>query len=194
MNYESANFASTFKSTKRKHEKHKQGGALQKDHKSTSLFLLFMTPFCLYIFHDTILLLKRQKQDKTLTYFHCRELGCFKKDCKKYHAWREKKGNFITLVCIEVNLASGPTDTWWLDYGATIHVSMSMQGCLHRRKPRTEEKYVFTSNDTLARVEGIKTFRLLLNTSHFVDLIDTLVVSTFRRNLLFFSTMDKFDY
>ena len=84
MNYESANFASTFKSKKRKHEKHKQGGALKKDHKSTSLFLLFMTPFCLYIFHDTILLLKRQKQDKTLTYFHCRKLGCFKKDCTKY--------------------------------------------------------------------------------------------------------------
>ena len=38
------------------------------------------------------------------------------------------KGNFITLVCTEVNLASVSTDTWWLDSDATIHVSMEMKG------------------------------------------------------------------
>ena len=66
-NFESANFSSTSKSKKRKHEKTNQGGALQKDQ-------------------------KRQKQDKALTCFHCRKLGNFKKDYTKYHAWREKKG------------------------------------------------------------------------------------------------------
>ena len=86
------------------------------------------------------------------------------------------------------------TDTWWLDSGATIHVSMSMQGCLHCQKPRSEEKYVFTGNDTSARVEGIGTFRLLLNTGHFVDLIDTFVVPTFRCNLVSISTLDKSSY
>ena len=79
-----------------KHDKHKQGGALQKNQ-------------------------KRQKQDKVLTYFHCRKPRNFKKDCTKYHAWIEKKGNLITLIFIEVNLSSVPTDTWWLDYVATIH-------------------------------------------------------------------------
>ena len=86
-----------------KHDKHKQGGVLQKNQ-------------------------KRQKQDKVLTCFHCRKPGHFKKDYTKYHAWIEKKGNFITLICTEVNLASVPTDTRWLDYVATIHVCMSMQG------------------------------------------------------------------
>ena len=67
VNFESANFASTSKSKKRKHEKINQAGALQKDH-------------------------KRQNQDKVLTFFfHCRKPGHFK-DCTKYHAWREKKG------------------------------------------------------------------------------------------------------
>ena len=80
-----------------KHEKNKQGGALQKDQ-------------------------KRQKQDKALTCFHCRKLGHFKKDFTKYHAWRENKGDFVTLVCKEVNLASVPTDNWWLDFGATIQL------------------------------------------------------------------------
>ena len=71
---------------------------------------------------------------------------------------------------------------------------MSMQGCLHCRKPRSEERYVFTGNDTSARVERIGTFRLLLNTGHFVDLLNTFVVPTFRRNLVSVSTLDKFGY
>ena len=100
----------------------------------------------------------------------------------------------ITLVCTEVNLASISTDTSWLDSGATIHVSMSMQGCLHCRKPRSEEKYVFTGNDTSARVERIRRFRLLLNTGHFIDLINTFVVPNFRRNIVSVSTLDKFGY
>ena len=169
VNFESANFASTSKSKKRKHEKINQARALQKDQ-------------------------KRQKQDKALTCFHCQKPGHFKKDCKKYHAWREMKGNFITLVCTEVNLASVSTDTWWLDFDATIHVSMKMKGCLHFRKPISEEKYVFIDINTSARVEGFGTFRLLLNNGHFVYLIDTFVVPTFRCNLVSVSTLDKFGY
>ena len=96
---------------KRKHDKRKQGFALQKDQKS-------------------------QKQDKALSCFHCHKLGHFKKNCTKYHAWREKKGNFITLVCTKFNLVSVPTDTWWLDSSATNHVCVSMQGCLYFRKPK----------------------------------------------------------
>ena len=42
--------------------------------------------------------------------------------------------------------------------------------------------------------EGIITFRLFLNIGHFVDLIDTFVVPTFRRNLVYESTVDKFGY
>ena len=71
---------------------------------------------------------------------------------------------------------------------------MSVQGCLHCWKPRSEEKYVFTGSDTSSRVEGIETFRLLLNTGHFVDLIDTFVVPTFRCNLVSLYTLDKFGY
>ena len=55
----------------------------------------------------------------------------------------EKRKVISLLLFTKVNLAYVPTDTWWLDSGATIHVSMSMQGCLHCRKPRSEEKYVW---------------------------------------------------
>ena len=68
------------------------------------------------------------------------------------------------------------------------------KACLHCRKPRSEEKYVFTGKDTLARVEGFGTFRLLLNIANFVYVIDTFVVPMFRRNLVSVSTLDKFGY
>ena len=61
VNFESANFDSTKKSKKRKHEKINQGSALQQDQ-------------------------KRQKHDKALTCFHCQKPGHFNKDCTKYHA------------------------------------------------------------------------------------------------------------
>ena len=125
-----------------------------------------------------------KNKKKALTYFYYRKLGHFKKDCT----------NFITLVCTEVNLASVPINTWWLDSGATIHVSISMQGCLHCQKPRSKEKYIIIGNDTSALVEGIRTFRLLLNTGHFIDLIDTFVVPTFIRNIVSISTLEKFGY
>ena len=129
-----------------------------------------------------------------MTFFHCHKPGHFKKHCTKYHDWREKKGNFITLICIEVNLVFVPTDTWWIDSSATNHVSVSMEGCLHFRKPRSEAKYRLTGNDTSARVEGIITFRLFLNIGHFFDLINTFVIPTFLLNLVYVFTMDKFDY
>ena len=66
--------------------------------------------------------------------------------------------------------------------------------CLHCRKPISEEKCVFKGIDTSARVEGFGTFRFLLNIGHFVYLIDTFVVPTFRRNLVFVSTLDKFGH
>ena len=66
--------------------------------------------------------------------------------------------------------------------------------CLHCRKPISEEKYVFTSIDTSAILEGFGTFRLLLNAGHFVYLIDTFVVPTLKHNLVSVSTLDKFGY
>ena len=53
---------------------------------------------------------------------------------------------------------------------------------------------MFTGKDTSARVEGIRIFRLLLNIGHFVDLLDTFVVPTFRRNQVFVSSLEKFGY
>jgi hypothetical protein len=51
-----------------------------------------------------------------------------KKASAKYATWRMKKGKYHSFVCSEVNLTFVTRDTWWVDFGATTHISVSMQG------------------------------------------------------------------
>ena len=60
----------------------------------------------------------------------CKKKGHMQKDCVKRKAWFQKKGNFLSFVCFETNLVDVPSNTWWLDSSATIHISNNMQGYL----------------------------------------------------------------
>ena len=136
---------------------------------------------------------KKQHKDNQGCFF-CKKPGHVKKDCTKYHAWRDNKGTFLALVCSEVNLASVPRNTWWLDSGATTHISVSMQGCLSYRKPSDVERHIFVGDGQSVDVEAIGHFRLLLGTGYYLDLKDTFVVPSFRRNLVSVSVLDKSGY
>ena len=73
---------------------------------------------------------KQHKEKRVDSCFFYGAVGYKKKQCTNYHAWRAKKGTLLNLVCYEVNLTSVPKHTWWIDSGATTHISVSMQGCL----------------------------------------------------------------
>ena len=166
---ESAHLASTSKdkNKKRKNDKEAASGPAQKK--------------------------QQQNQNKEGCFF-CHNLGHKKKECTKYHAWRAKKGTLLTLVCSEVNLVSVPRHTWSIDSGATTHISVSMQGCLSCRKPNDAERFIYVGDGKSVEVEAIGNFRLLLKTGYYLDLKETYVVPSFRRNLVSISTLDKFGY
>jgi hypothetical protein len=69
-----------------------------------------------------------------------------------------------------------------------------MQGCRNYRKPRDGERYIYVSDDNKAEVEVIGHFRLLLKTGLYLDLFDTFVVPSFRRNLISISALDKLGF
>lgn len=117
-----------------------------------------------------------------------------KNKCLKYHAWRAKKGTFLTLVCSKVNLASVPRNTWWLDSSATTNISVLIQGCLNYRKSNDVERYIYVGDCKSVEVEVVGHFRLLLSIGFYLDLKDTFVVLSFRRNLISFSYLDKSGY
>ena len=47
----------------------------------------------------------------------------------------ELSNNHWVNVCFESNVIDVPFDTWWLDSGATIHASNSMQVVTTKRSP-----------------------------------------------------------
>nr|CAN67457.1 hypothetical protein VITISV_039473 [Vitis vinifera] len=129
----------------------------------------------------------QKKQDKEITCFFCKKTGHIKKTCTKYATWREKKGTLLNFAGSKINLAIVPTDTWWIDTGATTHISVTMQGCLRSRMPTNGERYIYVGNDKKAEVKTIGIFRLQLNFGCTLDLEETL-------NLIYVSCLDKCGY
>lgn len=77
----------------------------------------------------------KKKQSGEPNCFFCRTPGHQKRECAKYHVWRAKKGTILVLVCSEVNTVLVPRHTWWVEFGETTHISVSLQGCLNYLKP-----------------------------------------------------------
>ena len=138
--------------------------------------------------------MKQHKEKKVGGCFFCGAAGHKKKQCTNYHAWRANKGTLLDLICSEVNLTSVPKHTWWIDYRASTNISMSMEGCLSCQKPNDGERHIFVGDGKKVEVEAIGIFRLLLKFGTYLDLNETFVVLSFRRNLVSISILDKFGY
>ena len=52
---------------------------------------------------------------KESKYFFCKKKGHIKKDCAKFQQWLKKKGNLISCVYYESNIAEVSHSTWWID-------------------------------------------------------------------------------
>ena len=107
---------------------------------------------------------RQQKQDNVINHFFCKKVCHMNNECPKYANWHIKKGKLLNFVCSEVNLALVPNDTWWIDIGATTHVSVTMQGCLRSGVSTDAERYIYVGNGNMVAVEGIGIFRLYLGT------------------------------
>ena len=96
-------------------------------------------------------------------------------------------------VIFELNLIDVPIHTWWLDSGATTHVSHSLKGFTTRRAARPEEK-LYLGTEDMIQVELVGTFRLILSSGHVLDLEETFYVPSLRRNLISISRLLPFGY
>ncbi|KAF7839613.1 Retrovirus-related Pol polyprotein from transposon TNT 1-94 [Senna tora] len=126
--------------------------------------------------------------------FFCKKKRHMKKDCMKFKAWLDKKGNSISFFIYESNMVDFSSNTWWIDSGATIHISNTLQGFLNQRKPTSSEQYIYLGNKMGSLVEAIGTCKLILN-SGFVFILDrTFYVPSFSRNLISISKLVPLGY
>ncbi|KAG7564376.1 Ribonuclease H-like superfamily [Arabidopsis suecica] len=132
---------------------------------------------------------KKAKKDDRCNF--CKKAGHFQKDCHKRKEWFEKKGNLMGSVSFfESNLTHVSSNTWWIDSGANVHVTNSLQGFLTIQNINPSENYLFMGNRDRVPVEAIGTYRLIMDSGFCLDLFQTLYVPSISRNLVSLSKLD----
>ena len=112
-----------------------------------------------------------------------------KKNCSKFKIWLDKKGTQFSFVCYESNMVNVNHNTWWIDYGSTIHVSNTLQGMQNLRKPVGSEQCIYSGSKMSSRVEAIGTCNLVLSSGFILELEKTFYVPSFSRNLISISRL-----
>ncbi|KAF7807041.1 Retrovirus-related Pol polyprotein from transposon TNT 1-94 [Senna tora] len=105
-----------------------------------------------------------RKDQKASKCHFCRKDGHFQKDCLKRKAWFEKKGKPSALGFLTIQ---------------TINPN---------------ESFLSMGNRMKASIEGIRTYRLVLDTGYHLDLLRTLYVPSVARNLISLSRLDVFGF
>ena len=101
---------------------------------------------------------------------------------------------YYVSVCLESNLMEVPNNTWWLDTSATTHVSHITQGFLLIQPIRRSDQFLYMGNRMKARIEGIGTYRLILDTGYHLDLEKCLYVLECARSLVSVAKLDKLGF
>ena len=111
----------------------------------------------------------QNKENDDYNCHFCKKFRHFKKDCPKRRQWFETKGISLIkgyiYVCFESNLIEVPFNTWWLDSGATTHISNTVQRFLSIQTINPNKNFVLTGNRGKAPIEAIGTYRLFLDTN-----------------------------
>ncbi|RVW73223.1 Retrovirus-related Pol polyprotein from transposon TNT 1-94 [Vitis vinifera] len=142
---------------------------------------------------------KSEKFKGKCNFFH--KIGHKQADCFKFKNWLEKKkkGEIVVVVnlnanMIETNIVDVNANSWWLDTGATINVTNSLQEMTNRRKPSKHEECVYMGDRSKVKVEFFGMIKLKLITKSFLLLHNVAFIPSLRRNLISVSSLDRHGY
>ncbi|RVW14991.1 hypothetical protein CK203_090430 [Vitis vinifera] len=102
-------------------------------------------------------------------------------------SFKKGKGNKKKQVDI-------PENSWWIDTSASIHITNSFQGYLISKRLSKGERTITLGNGTKVEIKAIDTLRLILDTGFIMDLVDTVYVLVFTRNLISVPRLDSYGY
>ncbi|XP_019266856.1 PREDICTED: uncharacterized protein LOC109244252 [Nicotiana attenuata] len=95
---------------------------------------------------------------------------------------------------VKPSLIQFPLNSWWLDSGATVHVTNDLQDLVSRRKPKEDEASVVVGNGLKAKVEFIGISILPSKNNSSIRLENTVFVPSMRRKLVSVFLLDKASY
>ena len=99
----------------------------------------------------------------------------------------------IIMTIFEVMIIEPPSDNWWIDSGATHHITRSKELFIDLKEKKIGEYKVYMRNDTYSDVLGERNCKLSIN-GIVVNLSNVLYVPSVCRNLIFVSVLDKKGY
>ncbi|KAJ9675422.1 hypothetical protein PVL29_024372 [Vitis rotundifolia] len=131
----------------------------------------------------------------------CHKVDHKQVDCFKFKNWLEKKkkGEIVVVVnlnanMIETNIVDVHANSWWLDIGATIHVTNSLQELINKRKSSKHKELVYMGDGSKVKVEFFGMIKLRLTTESFLLLQNVAYIPLLRRNLISVSILDRQRY
>jgi hypothetical protein len=105
------------------------------------------------------------------------------RECDEFKTWLTKKANYFISFIDESFFTNFPSNTWWIDTGATVHVTNSSQGLLGHQTTR-RERSLQVADGHEAKVEAVGTLPLLLHGGFTLYLNNILYVPSLRRNII----------
>ena len=135
-----------------------------------------------------------QKEENKMQCHFSNKKGHKRRDCYGFKAWLEKKGKTHCLMSYESYLVDVLPNSWWIDISAGIHITNSLQGYLTSKGLSKGEQTITLGNGTKVEIEAIGTLHLILDTGFIMDLIDTIYVPGFTRNLISVPKLDSYGY
>jgi hypothetical protein len=112
------------------------------------------------------------------------------KECAGFKEWLQKKGNDVVSFIDESFLAKFSPDTWWIDSGATVHISNSLQVFRSMRTIRKWERSLRVTDGNEVEVQGVGSFSLELASGFKLQFDDVLYVPSLKRKLISISALD----
>jgi hypothetical protein len=122
-----------------------------------------------------------------------RNYGHIRRECDEFKAWLVKKGNDFISFIDEFSFTDFSSNTWWIDSGATVHVTNSSQGLLDARTTG-RERSLQVADGCEAKVEAIGTLPLILHGSSTLYLNNVLYVPSLRTNLISVASLENDGY
>ena len=100
----------------------------------------------------------------------------FQENCPSFKEWLKKKGNDLISFVDESFLANYSPDTWWIDSGATVHISNSLQ---YDENYKKGERSLRVADGHEVKVKGTGSFSIELASGFNLQLDDVLLCSWF---------------
>ena len=80
-----------------------------------------------------------KKEENKMQCHFCHKKGYKRRYYFGFKSWLEKKGKTQCLVSYKSYLVNVPPNSWWIDIGASIHITNSLYGYLTSKRPSKGE-------------------------------------------------------